>query len=123
MMTPIDLQEFALRLKIHGTGWEPDFGEEILRLADLESDTQDYDEIVESVQKLVPEKLHKKEIWRQFEYIEGRLDMLLAIETIISESRERFAMAGIETDKRDDADDADDVVSKLVDRLPGEWDL
>lgn len=120
MMTPIDLQEFAVRLKIHGAGLEPEFGEEILRLTDRESDTQDYDEIVESVQKLVPEKLHKKEIWKQFEYIEERLDMLLAIETIISESRERFAMAGIETDKRDGADD---VVSKLVDRLPWEWDL
>jgi hypothetical protein len=119
-VTPIDLQEFAVRLKIHGTGLEPEFGEEILRLADRDADTQDYDEIIDAVQSLVPEKLHKKEIWRQFEWLEARLDTLLAIETIISESRERFTMAGIETDKRDGTDD---VVAKLVDRLPWEWDL
>lgn len=115
-----DLRDFVERLYVSGTAPEAEFAKEILENLDEVERTAGYDEIVESVKKLVPEKLHGKEIWRQFEYIEERLDMLLSIETIIAESRERFVMAEIETDKRDGADD---VVAKLVDRLPWEFDL
>lgn len=119
-MTPIDLREFVEQLRVSDTGSIAEFALEILDLVDHEERTRDFDEIVGTVKRLAPKRLQGKEIWRQLEYIEDRLDILSTIETHIAENRERFAMAGIETDKRDGADD---VVAKLVDGLPWEWDL
>ena len=118
-MKPLDLREWGELLRVSAPNEIAEFAKEIIELYDDAERTADYDEILECLKKLLPQNLHGKEIWRQFEYVEDRLNLLFETENLIPEYADRLKMAGIETKGRA----LDDIFGDLLERLPVEWDL
>lgn len=113
----MDLRDFAEKLYVSGTAQEAEFAKEILDNLDEVERTAGYGEILDTINRAMPDKL-KGEHWRQLEYLEDRSERLEEIEGgIIPGYAGRLKMAGIE------CTDTDDIIRALLDRLPTEWGL
>ena len=113
-MTPLDLKEYAERLRLKGS----EFANDILDLIDAGDRLDTCEELLDQLSGYLPKPVKEWNEPAQVEWLGDRSERLEEIEgDIIPEYAERLKMAGIE------CTDTDDIIRALLDRLPTEWDL
>lgn len=109
-----DLRDFAEKLYVSGTAQEAEFAKEILENLDEVERIAGYDEILETIDKAMPDNLKGGEHWRQIEYLTGRSDLLGEIEEKFARSPQTLECVG-ETWKA--GKDAADITQCLLDTV------